>query len=183
MAIDIDSHVKVNVKVTQDHVKESEADVKVVEPENLHFTVKFLGNVDESAVKRIIGVLTPLLEGEKSSKVSVKGVGFFGHMKAPRVLWVGVGEGKTYIEGIFSKISAKLEEIGIKSDGKEAVPHITVGRVRSGRNINKLEEIILKERETLYGETLIDAVKLKSSVLTPRGPRYVDVASFPLKKQ
>lgn len=132
-------------------------------------------------MKSVIDALNPLLEGEKSSKVSVKGLGFFGPAYAPRVIWAGVGGGKSYIEGLFSRISSKLEEIDVKSDEKEVLPHITIGRVRPGSNISTLKEIILKERETLYGETLVNAIKLKSSVLTPAGPCYSDVVVFPLK--
>ena len=182
LAIDVNDHVKVNVKVTQDHVKESEADVKLVEAKNLHFTVKFLGNLDEGQVNHVIEALRPLLEGETSSKVSVQGLGFFGPSHVPRIIWAGVGAGKPYIERLFNRVSAKLEEIGLKTEEKEGIPHITIARVRSGRNINKLREIISKERESFYGETLIDAVKLKSSELTPTGPEYTDVEVFPIGK-
>lgn len=182
LAIDVNDHVKVNVKVTQRHVKESEADVKIVEPENLHFTVKFLGNLAEAQVNRIIEVLRPLLKEELSSNVSVRGIGFFGPLHAPRVIWVGVSDGKLYVEGLFARIAAKLDEIGFKTEEKDAVPHLTIARVRSERNINMLREIISKGRESFYGETLIDAVKLKASTLTPSGPKYSDVAVFPLKK-
>ncbi len=148
LAIDVNDHVKVNVKVTQRHVKEREADVKIVEPENLHFTVRFLGNMTEDQVKRVIDALKPLLEGELSSNVSVQGTGFFGPLHAPRIIWVGVGDGKLYIKGLFARISMKLDEIGFKTEEKEAVPHITIARVRSERNINMLREIISKERES-----------------------------------
>ncbi len=182
LAIDIDDHVKMNVKVTQRHVKESEGDVKLVDAKNLHFTVKFLGSMTEEQVKRVIGALKPFLEGETSSNVSVQGLGFFGPSDNPRIIWVGVGGGKPYIEGLFVRISKKLDEIGLKTEEKEAVPHITIARVRSERNISVLREIISKECESFYGETLVCAVKLKASTLTPNGPVYSDVAVFPLRK-
>ncbi|MBI2085029.1 MAG: RNA 2',3'-cyclic phosphodiesterase [Candidatus Aenigmarchaeota archaeon] len=182
LAIDINDHVKVNVKVTQGHVKYCGGDVKLVEPENLHFTVKFLGNLTNDQVKRVIDALTILLKSETSSKVSVRGIGFFGPSNAPKVIWAGIGDGKPYLEGLFGRISGVVKGICPKNDEKEGIPHITIARVKSIRNINKLEEIILKESETFFGETLVDAVKLKASVLTPTGPRYSDIAVFPLKK-
>ncbi|MBI4167824.1 MAG: RNA 2',3'-cyclic phosphodiesterase [Candidatus Aenigmarchaeota archaeon] len=182
LAIDINDHVKMNVKVAQRHVKGREGDVKVVEAKNLHFTVRFLGNLSGEQVKRVIDALKPLLEDEISSNVSVQGLGFFGAPNVPRVIWAGVSQGKSYIEGLFARISKKLDEIGLKTEEKEVFPHITIARVRSEKNINMLKEIISKERESFYGETLVDAVKLKSSTLTPEGPVYSDVAVFPLRK-
>lgn len=181
LAVEASDHVKINVKVLQEHVKVCEADVKLVEPENLHFTVKFLGNLDDKQVHEIIDALTTLLKGEKPSKVSVRGVGFFGKPSSPRVIWVGVGLGKDYIIGLFCRISAVLCELGIKTEENGQIPHITVGRMRSDKNINKLKEIISKESETFLGEVEINAVKLKSSVLTSNGPVYTDVHVFNLK--
>lgn len=182
LAIDVNDHVKMNVKVTQDHVKDCEGDVTLVEPKNLHFTVRFLGDMTKDHVRLVIGILEPLLEGETSSNVSVQGLDFFGSPNAPRIIWAGVGAGKLYIKGLFVRISKKLDEIGLKTEEKEIIPHITIARVRSEKNINILRETISKERESFYGETLIDAVKLKSSTLTPEGPVYSDVAVFPLRK-
>ncbi len=182
LAIDINDHVKVNVKVTQGHVKDCEDGVKLIEPENLHFTVKFLGNLTDGQVKRVIDALNTSLKTEKSSKVSVHGIGFFGPSKAPRVIWAGVSDGKPYLEGLFARISESVKGICPENDEKEGIPHITIARVRSARNINKLREIIIKESETFFGKTLVDSVKLKVSTLTPDGARYSDVAVFALKK-
>ncbi len=181
LAIGVNDHVKVGVNVVQERVKLCEADVKFVEPENLHFTVKFLGNLDEERVRGVIDTLTPLLKGEKPSKVSVYGMGCFGSPSAPRVIWAGVGPGKDYLAGLFGRISLVLGETGPKNEENEQVPHITLGRVRSTKNISKLKEIISKERETFFGETEINAVTLKSSTLTPSGSQYADVCVFPLK--
>ncbi|MBI1972073.1 MAG: RNA 2',3'-cyclic phosphodiesterase [Candidatus Aenigmarchaeota archaeon] len=182
LAIDVNDHVKMNVKVVQDHVKESEADVKIVEAENLHFTVKFLGNLAEDQIERIIATLKPLLHDELPSKVSVQGLGFFGPADQPRVIWAGVGDGKPYIEGLFARILSAIRDISPENEEKEVIPHITIARVRSNKNIYKLKEIISKESETFFGETEITEVKLKESVLTPEGPRYADIAVFPLRK-
>ena len=83
---------------------------------------------------------------------------------------------------IFNLISKAIEEILPENEEKDAIPHITIGRVRSDKNIYKLKEIISKERESFYGETLIGTIKLKSSTLTPEGSKYTDIAVFALKK-
>ncbi|MBI3413076.1 MAG: RNA 2',3'-cyclic phosphodiesterase [Candidatus Aenigmarchaeota archaeon] len=180
LAIDVNDHVKVNVKVTQGHVKESEADVKLVDAKNLHFTVRFLGNLSDGQVKLVIDTLEPLLSRELSSKVSVQGLGFFGPMKEPRVIWAGVTAGKLYLEGLFTRVSDAVREILPENDERDVIPHLTIARIRSVKNINMLRQTIVKESETFFGEILIDAVKLKSSTLTPQGSRYTDVAVFPL---
>ncbi|MFH0890398.1 MAG: RNA 2',3'-cyclic phosphodiesterase [Candidatus Aenigmatarchaeota archaeon] len=183
LAIEVDDHVKVHVKELQDRVKDCEADVKLVEPENLHFTVKFLGNLDQTTIRRVIDVLTPPLECEFTSKVSVQGIGSFGPSSSPRIIWAGVSTGKPYLAGLFGVISEKINDLGLKTDEKEQIPHITIGRVRSDKNISKLKEIISKESETFFGETEITAIKLKTSRLTPSGPEYSDVHVFLLKRR
>ncbi len=182
LAIEVNDHVKVHVKELQGRVKECEADVTFVKPENLHFTVSFLGNVDQQTENRVIDALTPILENEFASKVSVRGIGFFGSPSAPRVIWVGIDNGKPYITRLFQLISEKISELGLKTDEKEQIPHITIGRVRSKRHISELKEIISKESETFFGETEITEVKLKASNLTPTGAEYSDVHVFPLKR-
>lgn len=183
LAIEVNDHVKVHVKELQGRVKDCEADVKLIEPENLHFTVKFLGNLDQTMITTVIDALTPPLEGEFTSKVSIQGVGFFGPSSSPRIIWAGVSAGKPYITRLFGIISDKINDLGLKTDEKEQIPHITIGRVRSDKNINKLKEIISKESEAFFGETEITAVKLKASRLTPSGPEYSDVHVFPLKRR
>jgi len=180
LAIDVNDHVKVNVKVTQVHVKGCEADVTLVGSENLHFTVKFLGNLSDEQVKQVIDTLGPLLNRESSSNVSVQGLDFFGPSEAPRIIWAEVSAGKPYLEGLFFRISKAISKILPENGEKETIPHLTIARVRSGKNINKLKEIISKERETFFGETLVGAVKLRTSTLTPTGAKYTDVEVFPL---
>ncbi len=167
LAIDVDDHVKVNVKVTQGHVKDCEGDVKLVESENLHFTVKFLGNLDGDQIKRVVDVLNTLVKSESPSNVSVHGLGLFGPKDAPRMIWAGVNDEDAYLDGLFARISEVVKGISPENDEKNGIPHMTIARVRSARNINKLREIILKESETFFGKTLVNAIKLKVSTSTP----------------
>ena len=155
------------------------ADVKLVERENLHFTVKFLGEISESATKeaksRLAGIKADAAE------VQVQGTGAFPQLSNPRVIWVGVlqaDEGK--VSQIASEVSKALEGVA-PDDDKQFRAHITVARVRSPRNARELGELLRETSGRSFGDAKLSLLKLKSSVLTPSGPVYEDIGMFPLR--
>lgn len=153
------------------------ADLKLVERENLHFTVKFLGEINEAqaaeADRRLKGIK---LAG---AAVLVKGVGAFPDLGRPNVVWVSAGQDDSQkVKAIATPIMQSLSGIG--EDKRPFQPHLTVARVRSGANRQSLEELIRASSDRSFGTARISEFKLKSSVLTPKGPIYSDVGVYPL---
>lgn len=163
----------------EEELRETRADLKIVAKDNLHFTVKFLGEVPEATVKeidrRLEGLALPSFE------VQVKGLGAFPDARRPRVVWAGVArESERAISQAAAAFIGALEGVGAPEDHPFS-PHITLSRVRSAANAAELTSFIQRNSEREFGSTRIASLKLKSSVLSPRGATYSDVREYALK--
>jgi 2'-5' RNA ligase len=148
------------------------ADLKPVEPENTHFTLHFLGNVDTSRLSELKGILQevdiPVFDA------TIKGLGCFSPNR-PRVVWVGVTTGAEQLIQIQGFLGARLREHRFPVEARKFSPHLTVARVRSGANRTQLLRLLDKNANLDFGVLHVTAVKLKKSTLTPRGPIYEDL--------
>lgn len=155
------------------------ADLKLVERRNLHFTVKFLGEITEGQAAEVASRLSRL--GIAGAAVEVRGVGAFPSPGRPRVLWAGVApEHEALVSPIARAVITALDGIR-ESDERPFQAHITLGRVRSFRKSSELGEFLRANSARSFGGALLSELKLKSSVLTPGGPIYRDIGAFPLK--
>ncbi len=162
----------------QGEVRATGADVKLVERENLHFTVKFLGEVTDAQASEAMSRLRGLTL--RGVEVQVKGAGAFPSPTRPRVVWAGVArEHEALVSPIAKAVISSLEGIGERDD-RPFRAHRTLGRVRSARNLKQLAELLAKSQERSFGTVRLSSLKLKSSVLTPSGPIYKDLGAYPL---
>ena len=150
---------------------------KPIEPQNLHFTLQFLGEISNEVSQKIKQALKTI---EFSSfKIKFKGLGAFPKMKSPRVIWIGTDEvGGDALIDLAKKVENVLSPIGFSSD-KPFKSHITIFRIK-----NKIGDISkeLEKFETFeFGSQEISKIKLKQSVLTPQGPVYSDLAEMEAK--
>ena len=160
------------IKEVISEIRKTGAAVKFVEPENTHLTLKFLGEIDEDTAGKVGAVLKGVCFRQGVMEARLSGVGVFPSQNYMRVLWIGlVCPGLSRLQ---RRLDDALFEIGIRRE-KNFKLHLTIGRVKTGKNklalINCVEA--LKDRE--IGTVRIEAVKLKESVLTPKGPIYSDI--------
>ena len=179
MAFEVSQQIIEVLVKAQDELRETRADVGIVSPENLHFTVKFLGDVPDDVVhaidERIAGLdLT-------SFETTLAGMGVFPDLHRPRIVWAGVAaaDEPAIIERVESVIEA-LDGIG-KPEERDFVAHVTMGRVRSSRNIDALVAFARQNSSRVFGRTKISSLKLKSSLLTPKGAVYTNVREYALR--
>lgn len=171
IAIDIDDpNVLKNIVSLRDALVATGADLKPVEEENLHITIRFLGNIPITMVDDIYNIMKGIKF--KPFKIHVKGIGCFPNIFRPRVIWVGVEEGYEELKRIHDEIEKGLKALGFKPEREEFVAHITVARVRSGRKREALIKIIENFKEFDAGEMVVQCIRLKQSILTPKGPIY-----------
>jgi 2'-5' RNA ligase len=110
--------------------------------------------------------------------LSFQGIGYFGNERYMRVIWAGVKEGREEFVKLAQSLDGKLSFI--RKDEHEPSPHLTIARVRSGRNREILGREVNTLRDVKIGEVRVNEINLKQSVLTPQGPIYSDVKIFPL---
>lgn len=179
LAFEVSPEVRANLMRAEDELKETRADLKLVEKENLHFTVKFLGEIPNAAVEEVDRKVRAL--PLRRMDVGVRGLGAFPDERRPRVLWGGVApHDLPTITTAGQQVVDALEGIG-ESDERGFHPHITVARVRSPRNVEALTAFLRENSSREFGRTPITKLKLKSSALSPSGPTYTDVKEYVLQ--
>jgi len=157
----------------------SRADLKIVRPELLHLTLKFLGDTEESLAVDVMARMARSVEGIEPFTMRLKGMGAFPSMSNIRVVWVGIEDGPL-LKDIASRLDNNLSDLGFERDRKGFVPHLTLARTRSGKNIANVQALLQENATKEYGEYLVDRILLKKSVLSPQGPTYSTVGEQPL---
>lgn len=142
--------------------------VKLVEPELVHITLKFLGYIEESEVGEIEATLKKITV--KPFLAEFRSLGGFPSARSPRVIWIGA-------EGDFTELNKQVEDlmdkIGFKREGRFK-PHVTIGRVKSPTPEQKQKFPALFEKYKDYdaGGMFVDSIFLMKSTLNPKGPTY-----------
>jgi len=153
--------------------------IKAVEEENVHITLKFLGDVDENKIDNVVENLN-FIQGHKKFGAELKGVGVFPGPDYIRVVWVGVEKGADDIRDIHLQIDENLKKLGFKKDGKFH-PHATIARVKFVSNKREFKKFLSSLGKTYFGEFQVDKIELVQSELTPKGPVYTTLKEFELK--
>ncbi|MFH1424564.1 MAG: RNA 2',3'-cyclic phosphodiesterase [archaeon] len=162
-------------------LKKIGADVKFVEPENLHLTLKFLGEVDENALETARKGCEKAVEKFAGFKMSLKGVGAFPNWDYAKVLWAGVEQGAEELIELQEEIDAQVN-VG-KIGAMKFSPHVTIGRVKSIGEMEKLLSALRKFENSDFGEVEVKEVKIRKSELAADSPVYSDLASISLNKR
>ena len=152
------------------------AELKLVEPPNIHITVRFLGNITPATVDKIFEEMKQVQFAPFN--VQIKGLGAFPNPSYPRVVWAGITEGADQLKTVFSQLEPRLRGLGFTPDSKGFSPHLTIARVRSGRNKAQLAKVITENADYKFGAVNAKCLRLKKSDLTPRGPVYSTLKEF-----
>jgi 2'-5' RNA ligase len=177
IAFDIDSEpILKKMTDAQTLLAKTGADLKIVEPKNIHMTIRFLGNITTPMVEKIYEEMkkvqfTPF-------DVNIHGVGAFPNLRYPRVLWAGIIQGADQLRNIFNQLEPRLRNLGFKPDPKGFSPHLTIARVKSGRNKAELVKCITENVNYEFGIVRAECLRLKKSDLTPKGPVYSTLKEF-----
>lgn len=177
IAFDIESdEVLKRLADAQDLLLKTGADLKPVEPQNIHVTVRFLGNISSETVEKIFEEMKKIQF--VSFDIRIHGVGAFPNVKYPRVVWAGITEGADQLRSIFSQLEPRLRGLGFAPDPRGFSPHLTIARVRSGRSKVELAQCITENTNFEFGIIRGQCLKLKRSDLTPKGPVYSTLREF-----
>jgi 2'-5' RNA ligase len=181
VAIDLNEGVIAGCREIMSLLEESGADLRIVKPENLHVTLKFLGEVREGDSDDICEKIELISGNFEPFRLSLSGLGHFGKSGSPRVIWTGISEGSDVVCNISLALEKGLSHI--RRNGKEPSPHLTLARVRSRKNSEGLIETIQKLSDVKLGEVDVKEIKLKQSALRPDGPVYSDFRTFELGRK
>jgi len=180
IAVDIDSEqIESACREVQKRLMQTEADLKLVDAKNLHFTLRFIGEIPQDIVDRICKELARV--SFESFSIRISGVGAFPSLSRINVVWFGLQKGQEEMTKISLQVEAILKELGVPSDPKSFSPHLTLARVRSSRNRDRLAQEIKSLQAYLGGEMTVRTVRLKQSDLTAKGPVYTTICEAAAK--
>ncbi len=172
IAIELSSKIKESLAQVQSHLKYAGADVKWVTPENIHLTLKFLGEITEEKCEKVKAALDSIAKIIAPFELSIKDVGAFPKIEFPRVIWVGLDKGAKESTELAAKVDEALSKLGFAKETRPFAAHLTIGRVRSAKNKEALMEKVLRHQPSAVSFQPIKSVALIQSTLTPRGSIY-----------
>lgn len=182
IAVNIGPQVRDRAVALQEKLAQAGAAVKWVEPDNLHVTLLFLGEVADRDVPAVCRVVLDRCKEQPAFTMSVEAAGCFPNPRRPRVLWVGVGEGTPELIALHDALEPPLLDLGCyRREQRPYTPHVTLGRVKSDRPTESLAEALVKRAQWKCGTVPVDEVLVMSSELTRDGPEYTVLARAALK--
>lgn len=152
------------------------ADLKVVDPRQVHLTLKFLGEIPEAQA-------APILERLRAAgfpthyPVVLRDVGAFPDWKKMNVIWVGLEDSSGSLGRSFALSEKAFAELGFPPEARPFSPHVTLARKRSDQGREQVRQVLTAHRNERFGEATISGPILYRSTLTPEGPRYEALGS------
>jgi 2'-5' RNA ligase len=159
-----------------------DANVKWVEPHNLHWTLKFLGNVDMVEIPDVCAAVEAATRQFAPFDLEARGAGAFPNLRNPRTIWLGVGEGVEEMVALHGAVERELAKLGFREEGRRFRPHITLGRVREGgAPPGELTKLLENNAEFDGRLSTVFDVTVFSSSLRRDGPTYEALGHLDLK--
>jgi 2'-5' RNA ligase len=153
--------------------------VRPVRPENLHLTLRFLGDTDEGLVEDLGDLMGKSVEGVSPFHLTFQGVGAFPNARKARVVWIGI-HGAEPLVAIARRLEEGVREMGWKAEKRSFRPHATVARIKHIRRHGRLSSLLDRWHDGDFGTMEVRSIELKRSQLTPEGAIYSTVHSTPL---
>ncbi len=178
LAIDLDDDLKPKINKIIREFKQIDANIKYVDLQNLHFTLKFFGDIDTEGIDLISEKIENVIKDFDSFTIKIKGCGAFPNKNRIKVIWVGLDEDEI-LKDLHDKLDKEFNSIGFDLDRKFS-SHLTIGRMKSAKGKDKVKNTIETYNNIDIGTMEVNSIMLKKSTLTPSGPIYEDLLEFRL---
>jgi len=172
IALELPTQVKDRLLELQGRLKACGADVRWTRPEGIHLTLKFLGDTDPSAVDSLAEGLGRAASESPCFTLEASGAGAFPNLRRPRVLWAGVKGDLDALGALQGRVEREAASLGYEPEKRGFSPHLTLGRVRSPKNQQRLIDALAKEAYVELGRIEADRLILFQSELRPSGAVY-----------
>ena len=142
--------------------------------ENLHLTLKFLGDTPESKIPELQQVVTKAVKGIEPFVINLRGFGVFPDKRAPRTLWTGIEGDLEVLLDLTRKIEIEVNQLGFPPEGKPFRPHLTLARIKKNQRATgkAIEKASMLADPFIFGSLLVEQVTLFKSELRPTGSVY-----------
>jgi len=181
IAIDIDEQIRKAIDSLQNELRSKvdikKSDVKWVNPDSMHLTLKFLGEIDDQQVVDVCNITKDVASRHERFELDVGTVGYFGGRSA-RVLWVGAGQNCDNLLQLQNDLDEQLDLAGWPKETRTFAGHLTLCRVRNSKAGVKLAQATEGYKDFKLGTISADSVSVYQSQLTPKGPVYTVLGNY-----
>lgn len=172
IAIELTQEIQGYLADIQRELKKCRADVKWVQPENIHLTLKFLGERDEKKIEKIKEIVEETAKTKTCFTVRLSNIQTFPKVGSPRIIWVGIDQGDKETQDLAYELEEKIAKIGIPKENRPFSSHITIARIRSPLNRADLMQKLKTLPPCQDKALLVTKITFYKSTLTPKGPIY-----------
>jgi 2'-5' RNA ligase len=172
LAIEVPDALRPGLSLVQGELKKSGADVRWVPPGNIHLTLKFFGSVPDEEIGSLALAAMQAAAAEEPFQLKVTVAGAFPSPRAPRVVWLGLGGDVLPLTRLYQRLEKAFAALGYLPEGRAFHPHLTLGRVKSPANREKLAGILTKMPPVDWPPFTVKELTLFQSVLSPQGSKY-----------
>jgi 2'-5' RNA ligase len=176
VALEIPANVRENLAEFVKPLRALGPQPRWVRPENLHVTLKFIGEVLTEKLDAIRGALAAV-RSDRAVTIDFRGLGFFPNEKSPRVFWAGMNASPN-LKTLASDIENAMQKLGIPGEQRPFLPHLTLARFQSPRLPEKLRAAIQENAPREFGSLRFSQFHLIESKLKPSGAEYTTLESF-----
>jgi 2'-5' RNA ligase len=181
IAIDLPNEVRAALADAQNALRKTRVKVSWARPENIHLTLKFLGEITDEQRVAIESALASLTVHHRPFTLSVAGAGGFPSLKSPRVIWIGCNEPTGALPKLQAEVETAAEALGFPREDRAFTAHLTLGRVKFPKPDPALTSAVELLKNKSFGEVRVSEVHLIQSQLRPEGPIYTKLSSHPLR--
>ena len=180
IGIDPGADIRAAAADLQPHLAATGAGVKWADPDGMHVTLAFLGEVDDRELFGVCRAVAKVAAGEPAFELRVGGVGAFPNLRRPKVLWAGLVGGADELVRLHDALEPLLEPLGYRREERAYTPHLTLGRVTAEADGHLLAPALTELADWDGGDHPITEVLVYSSHQERDGPVYTVVGRAPL---
>ena len=180
IAIELPSNIIDGLRNVQEELKDKSNKPSWAKPENIHLTLKFLGDIETNKIDSMVNILEGIAGKSFSFEISVKGVGTFPAAGTPRVIWVGIEENKDMLQ-LYNNIEEGLAALGFEKERRDFKPHLTIGRIKFLNDRAGLRRGLEKVAGLNLARFAVAGFALFKSTLTPEGAIHTRVKEYTLQ--
>ena len=181
IAVDVSPDVQGRAARLVKRFRETEAKTSWTRPEQMHLTLKFLGDTDDTLLPDVCRAVESAVRDLPPFTVSFHGVHAFPRDEHPRTIWIGIDEGREQLRELQQRIEDALYDAGFQRERRKFVPHLTLGRVREGGpRMHALGEQVVAQNEYSGGQVIVEDVVVYASFLEKEGPVHQVVGTAEL---
>jgi 2'-5' RNA ligase len=180
LAINPPQHVRTAIWNATTPVRDAWPEVSWIAEPRLHLTLKFLGEQPDAAVAPLADAMRMIARSHAAPVVRVGSVGAFPNFRRPHVVWIGV-DPDPRLELLHHDIEVGCDALGYEIDGRPFRPHLTIARVKTPGDAEKLRALRAAARKVRFSdEFMVESIDVMESALGPAGPAYTTLATAPL---